>query len=59
MHIETVELQDARAFIAQYHYLGEKRFRHSRIYGLYDEQAMMLLCDRRPELQDELLSYLQ
>ena len=44
MDIRTITRAICSHFLQQYHYLGSKGFRQSRIYGLYDNDELVGVC---------------
>lgn len=44
MNISTVQKPIAKSFLSAYHYLGNKGFRSSFIYGIFDNDTLMGVC---------------
>lgn len=42
--VSGAPLEDSKLFLWNYHYLGKKPFRHSYIYGLYEDNALLGIC---------------
>ena len=44
LSINIIDFKPAREFITNYHYLHNKPFRHSIIYGLFDKKELIGVC---------------